>query len=339
MLLGALAVPMLTWSTSGYAVVPAIACAALGLLLAVAGRPAWALAWVGLALATRVECGVFVPIVLLLSGGERWRAPRTQWVVAFAVLGVELALLGAKDSGMPGLPVMDVALENLANVPLGGPWFSWPVLVLAAGVVMAACPDRLRGWMGAVWGLGALASVLQISSVLDLGARHFLPPTLLMVPVVAAALARDPRARISSALGLVLVAALAVGAARELADARHQLVAEDPGVLPRWTRLADAGPSGPPASLVDPACLLAVPEGRAVHPAAVDAFDVGIVHEARAALDAGRCVQWAVRPGTRFAGDTQLEYLDRAVRTLRLEPLGWLTLPDGRRWILMQSRP
>ena len=337
--LGALAVPLLAWSTTGFSVAPAHACVALGLLLAVNGRPVGALGWIGLALATRAECGVFLPIVLLLPGRSAWRAAAPQWITASAAIGIELTLLAAKDSGLPGWPVLDVAVENLGNLPLGGPWFSWAALTLAVAVVVVGPPDALRGRVGVLWALGLVASVLQISTVLDLGARHLLPPTLLIVPAVAAAVALAPGRRAQAVLCLALGLALVASARSELVDLRHQLIAEEPGVLPRWSSAADVGPSGSLGQLIDPACLVALPGGAAVHSAAVDAFDVGLVHEARAALDAGRCVQWAVRPGTRFAGDTQLEFLDRAVRTLRLSPVGWLTLDDGRRWMLMQSGP
>jgi len=336
-LLGALAVPMLAWSTTAYAIVPAHACVALGLLLAVSGKPVGALAWVGLAMATRLECAVFVPIVAFLQPPGSWRADRGQSITALVVLGIELVLLLAKENGLPGWPVSDVALDNMGNIPLGGPWFSWPALALCGAAVYVARP--LRGRMALVWGGGLLVSVLQTVTVLDLGARHFLPATLLIVPAVAAAVATTPRTRVSSALGLLVGVTVGIGALFELVDLRHQLVGEDPGVLPRWSRAADAGPRGALTELLDPACLVGVPGGSAVYPEAVDAFDIGIVREARFQLDEGRCVQWAVRPGTRFAGSTQLEFLDRVVRTLELEPVGWLELGDGRRWLLMESRP
>ena len=78
--------------------------------------------------------------------------------------------------------------------------------------------------------------------------------------------------------------------------------------------------------------------GEAARPGAWDAFDVGNVHYARQEMSAsGACVSWATLPEWGFAGDTRMEYLDRAVRTLTLKPVGWIRHSEGR-WLLWASR-
>ena len=115
------------------------------------------------------------------------------------------------------------------------------------------------------------------------------------------------------------------------------MLGEQPGVPPR-VRIAANPSRGNLDEMVDPACILVVPHGEETAPGAWDAFDVGNVHTARLAQRDGACVQWAFQPDVRFAGDTRLEFADRAIATLGLRPVAWITRPEDRRWLLMEGR-
>lgn len=327
-------VPLLGWSTTGYAVVPAMAMAGLALLLALRGDGAGALAWAGLAVATRMEWAALLVGVLLISiakGALRRRDPR--WLMTGLVLGAEGLFTLSKHGGLPGRPSPSIALENLGNVPLGGAWFGWGSLAIVLVIAVAAAPKALRGGLGAAMGVAVVASLVQLVTVVDLGARHLLPATLLIVPVVAAALASGgPRLR--WVLGGLLAGALATGFVSDVRALHHRVTdAEQPGVLPHQARAADAAGAAPPRERLDPNCIVALPGGAM---GAWDSFDVGNVHYARLEQRAGACVQWAVQTEVAFSGDTRLEFLDRAVRTLDLRAAGWLSIP-GERWLLLQS--
>ena len=221
------------------------------------------------------------------------------------------------------------------------------MLALAIAVVVVARPPALRPVRLVAWGLALVACAGQLPAIMDTGARHFLPPTLLLVPCVAAALAQaippsPPVHRALAACCALLLLGLGFGGHLDWA---HRYRADEP-LYPRWVRLADAGESGSFEEVLDPDCFVYLPDGERSWPGARDVFDVGNVQMARwemqGIVDGGgtACVQWASRPWVRFTGDAQLEYLDRAVRVLGLVPVGWIEDPpdDSGRWILFEGR-
>lgn len=324
---GLLAVPLLGWSTTHFAVVPAFVLGALALLLALGGHAGVALAWAVLAFATRMEHAAVVLVCPLLALAAQPRQnPGASWLVAGLVAACQGLFYATKHGGLPGVPNPAIAVENLGNVPLGGPWFGWPVLIAAVTLVLVGPVIRSR--VGVAMGLGLLLCVAQVTTIVDLGARHFLPATLLLVPLLAASVAQRSR-RLLVLLPLPVITLLA------LADLRHRVVeTEEPGA-PR--SLHDDLPTLSLEEL-DTTCILALPGGEATRPGAWDAFDVGNVHYARQEMSAsGACVRWATLPEWGFAGDTRMEYLDRAVRTLTLKPVGWIRHSEGR-WLLWASR-
>ena len=327
-------VPLLGWSTTGYAVVPAMAMAGLALLLALRGDAAGALAWAGLAVATRMEWAALLVGVVFVSiarGPLRFRDPR--WFVTGSVLLAEGLFTISKHGGLPGRPNLSIALENLGNVPLGGAWFEWTSLAVVTATVFITAPNALRGSLGVAMAGAVAVSFIQLITVVDLGARHLLPATLLLVPVVAASLLDDERPT-RWLLRALLATALTTNFVSDARALHHRVTeTEQPGVLPAQARASDAIGAAPPEELLDPNCIVALPGGAM---GAWDSFDVGNVHYARLEQRAGACVQWAVQTEVAFAGDTRLEFLDRAVRTLSLRPAGWVRVP-GERWLLLQS--
>ncbi|MBN94670.1 MAG: hypothetical protein CL928_11460 [Deltaproteobacteria bacterium] len=348
-----LAVPLFGWSATGFFVVPGLAMGALSVLFSLSSRPVTALVWAALAMGSRMEMAPFVLFALLVPGLSGWRRALAEvsgvrWGVALVVVGVEGFLLATKKARLPvDSFTLDASIvgENLASIPLGGPWFQWPVLVLSALFVLwrwrPAQPRRAT----LAWLVAFVAAVLQPLSLIDVGARHFLPATVLGLPVLAVAMASNQSSgRFGSRLGarwsflggagwawsvasllMVLVFSLALAAAQGLS---HRYVAGFEGFPDRWRALADAGRRGSLDAVLEPSgCYVALPGGERIWKGASDSGDVREIHNGALALREGQCVRWAVATDVEFSGDTSAERLDRAIHTLGLAPVGWLDPP------------
>lgn len=347
------AVPLYGWSATGFFVVPGLALGAFSMLLSIAGRPVMALAWAALAVASRMEMAPFVLFGLLMPGIAGWRqalgqSPRSLRGVALGALVVEIALLATKKARLPvDSFTLDRSIvgENLLSIPLGGAWFQWSALALCLTLVLWRRKPVLSGRPGLVWAAAFAAALFQPLSLIDVGARHFLPATVLGLPVLAAAVAPDLPLRRSDgtwraywglgvgsvwargvALALfILVAGDAVLASQDL---RHRYVAGFEGFPEHWVTIADEGRRGSVESLLDASgCYIALPGGEGVWTGASDSGDVREIHNGALALREGQCVRWAVATDVEFSGDASAERLDRAVHTLGLTPVGWLDPP------------
>jgi len=344
---GVLATPaLLGWSATAFFVVPALAMGAAALLLGLAGRPAAALAWGSLALASRMETAPLLFAGVIAVGWPGWKeAARGRAVAgligALSVLAVQAFTMSQKRSELPledVRPDPSVLLENLANLTLGGPWLAAVVILLVA-VTLGLAPRR-DGIAEAAVAIAAVIAVVQPIFLVDVGARHLLPAAALLPLLAAAAAGRIPAGARLAWLGpaalMVVVVALAAGGTRSLAE-RYMMGFD---VYPAtWTEAADAGFAGPAGEVLDDACYVVVPEGRQAWRGSRDTMDVREIHRAALAARAGWCVQWALQGDAEFSGDTRAERLDRAVRTLRLEPVGWVEpAPSGEgRWMVLQA--
>jgi len=367
--LALLCVPMIGWSATGYCVVPALIPGALVVLLALRAQPTAALLWGALAIGTRLELTPVVLAALLVSTREDWRrdlGSGGRWRLALAVpaLLLQIGLLSSKKARLPvDSFTMDgsIVAENLLNIPLGGPLF-WPLVLLAAVVLVAlAWPGQPGGRAVPVLAGGFFLALLQPISLIDIGARHFLPATLLGLPLLAVALvglldsaslgqgnggADEPHpelARRSPQPAAVLLAVLflvpfAVLSARDLLDLRWRYVAGQAGYLPRWTEQANqSGLRGSVDEVLEPSgCYVVLPGGENTWKGASEGGDVREVHNSALALRDGQCVRWGFASEVEFSGSASAERVDRAIHTLDLEPVGWLDPPPdgGRPWIL-----
>ena len=190
---GVLATPaLLGWSATAFFVVPALAMGAAALLLGLAGRPAAALAWGSLALASRMETAPLLFAGVIAVGWPGWKeAARGRAVAgligALSVLAVQAFTMSQKRSELPledVRPDPSVLLENLANLTLGGPWLAAVVILLVA-VTLGLAPRR-DGIAEAAVAIAAVIAVVQPIFLVDGGARHLLPAAALL-PVLAAA--------------------------------------------------------------------------------------------------------------------------------------------------------
>jgi hypothetical protein len=353
---GLAAVPALWgWSTTGSFIVPALVAGAAAILCAIGRRPAFALAWGALALASRLETAPLAMLAILLVPPADWRAAGRVGLAAAGLLGGFEAtlLLGKKveqtDTAAPLDPA--IMLENLANLPLGGPYCAWAALALLGLLVAATWPRGQRPALrrSVLLLLSAVAALLQPTILADPGARHFLPASLLLVLLAADGHASlraawrgagaGPGIAVGAGAGLVLTGLVTSGFIHGIKDL-HQ----------RWYRGADAwsapqrraaearGSRGPSSEVLDSTCFLAVPGGESSVSGAADVENVWTVHDARLELDSGRCVQWAW-VGPEWAADTRAERLDRAIRTLSLRPAGWVDPPPAgsEPWLLFAA--
>jgi hypothetical protein len=333
--LGLLAIaPLLGWSATAWAVVPALACGLAALLLGMAGQPGAALAWGAIALGTRMEDAAM--LVAAVGAAAALRPPvrgRRAWgllggALILALIGAALATRGERLPVESGALDPELVLENLRAIGLGGAWLTpWTLATLLA--LLLAERGRWRRW--APVALGGLVAVAQLAPMLDLGARHLLPFSALAA-VLGGGVAGGRRGWTAALLAPVIAAGLL--GADELA---HRYAAGPSAHLPAWTEAADAGPAGPLEALLDPACYLVLPNGEEDLPGASPAGDVNEVHNAALELADGRCVQWAVHTEAEFLGDCAAERFDRARRVLRLRPEGWVVRPDGARWLLWKA--
>ncbi len=333
------------WSATGFFLAPAFAFGAVALALGLAREPEAAIAWGGLAVATRLEAAPLLLAAVIAAGWPRLRRPAT-WG-ALLVLGWELTALGTKGSAAPlveaRLDLMAV-LENLSLTPLGGAWVGWPALALVAALAaLARWPDRRSRVALAV---GLLAALLQPLPLVDVGARHLQSAVVLVIVLSAAALVAPGvaggRARLArTACVALLLAWVAARAGAEWRGLEQRYMASADAWLPAWVEAADAGLRGPVSELLDDSCYTVVPRGKATWRGSRDTRDAAEVRRASQARRAGWCVQWLVETGAEFSGDTRAEKLDRAIRTLDLEPVGWVDPPPegSRPWLLFEVRP
>ena len=355
---GLAAVPTLGWSATAFFLTPALAFGLIALLLGMSRQPASAVAWGAIAFASRMETAPLLLAGLLAVGLPGWRrtlrADRSLGAAgALLVLAWQAFVLSQKRSELPieaVRPDPSVIWENLSMTPLGGPWLTLVVLILV-GVVLALVP---RPWVGRRTGLalavGLAVALLQPALLVDVGARHLQPAVALLIPLVAAGLtalalgedrgdAAAPRV-LGFSFALLLVLALAVHSVVDLRALSHRYMAGRHAWLPAWVQAADAtGARGSVADLLDDRCYVVVPGGRDTWRGTQDVGDVREIHRAALAQGAGWCVQWLVEGAAEFSGDTRAERLDRAIRTLGLEPVGWVDpSPDGGApWLLFES--
>ena len=344
---GLAAVPVAGWSATAFFLAPALALGLLALLLGLARSPASAIAWGALAFASRMETAPLLLAGLLAVGLVGWRraarADRSLGAGAgLLVLAFQAFVLSQKRSELPledVRPDPTVIGENLAMTPLGGPWLT--VGVLAALVVRAAVAPR--PWVtrraAPALAVGAVVAVVQPALLVDVGARHLQPAVALVLVLAAAILAsvaRPPssgpvRRGLAASVAALLLALVAVQAAGDWRELTHRYMAGAGAWLPGWVEQADqAGRRGSALDVLDDRCYVAVPGGRETWRGSRDARDVREIHRAALARSAGWCVQWVVEGAAEFSGDTRAERLDRAIRTLDLEPVGWLDpSPEG----------
>jgi hypothetical protein len=326
--------------------------------MGMAREPAAAVSWGAIAFASRMETAPLLLAGLLAVGLPVWRralrADRSLGAAgALLVLSWHAFVLSQKRSELPledVRPDPSVIWENLSMTPLGGPWLTLVVLILA-GIVVALAP---RPWVGRRVGLalavGLAVALLQPALLVDVGARHLQPAVALLIPLIAAALtglafgeergeAAAPRV-LGFSFALLLVLALAVHSAVDLRTLGHRYMAGPEAWLPGWVQAADAtGVRGSVADLLDDRCYVVVPGGRDTWRGTRDVGDVREIHRAALARDAGWCVQWLVGGGAEFSGDTRSERLDRALRTLDLKPVAWVdpSPEGGAPWLLFES--
>ena len=349
-LLGMASVPMSAWSATGYFVVPALALGACALVLAAREQPSLAVLWAALALGSRMELGVALIAVLVMVPPDTWKrdleqSGRLHLALGIPALALELFLLASKKARLPvdSFTVdSSIIWENLLNIPLGGAFFA-PLTLLASVVVVALSGLRLKSIR--VRGGLAIAFVLalfQPMSLLDVGARHFLPAMLFGLPLLAVALARlldsGGRSRPASiALSGLLAGLILVPALQAYVDVQHRYVAGQDGYLDRWVSRADVGIRGSIEQVLEPSgCYVVMPGGEEVWRGASEGGDVREVHNSALAQREGQCVRWAFADEIEFSGSASAERVDRAIHTLGLEPVGWLDPPPhGKKpWIL-----
>jgi len=347
---GCLTPPLLGWSATGFAVVPALALGLLCLRLGLAGRPGFVLAFGAFALATRMETAPLVLAGLLLCPPAVWRrsgdGPRLPGLCAgLALFSFEALILSQKSAG---LPIEDadrgpsVALENIGNIALGG-----PVLGALAGAVGLLVILRFvsSGAMRSgrreltILGVAAAAALVQPLFLVDVGARHLLPAVVLVILLVAPCVSIS-RLRLRVLWGLWLLVLLVPGL-QGLRDLDRRYMTGFEAVPFAWESALAHAPRGTASEILGNSCYSVVPRGSQNREGAADTMDVREVHRAARELSAGRCVLWVVDNDFEFSGDTRAERLDRAVRTLELQPVAWLDPPPqgDRPWVVLRSDP
>lgn len=239
-------IPLHAWSATGFFVAPAVAFAGLALLVAAHGRPSLALGWGAFAVGARLEMLPVVVVALVASFVfhrllRTRREPPGTALVAFAAAGWVGFDLWSR--GRPpfdsAIPAADVALSNLAALPLLGPLANPLAAALALLLVLIATftttgprldPQRRRGALLSVaLGVAGFLSIVSVLPLVDLGARHFLPAGL-----VAAALLGGAAGRTQRPLGWVLVAVVAVVFARGVPDLLDTHAAGDASAASSW---------------------------------------------------------------------------------------------------------
>ncbi len=326
--------PLIGWSATAFAIVPALACGLVALFLGASGRRGAALAWGALAIGARLETAPLllagIAASLPRSGSTRTHRWPTLLAGATALAGV-LASLAARPEPLP-LETAEiqwaVVVENARVLGLGGAWMSLWALGLI-GALLWLERTRWRLWSPLL--LGLLAAFLQLIPLLDLGARHLLPASALAAVLAAGLGSARPRWAL-----LALVPLLLLGG-RGAWELRHRYAAGPDAHLPAWVAAADRGPSRGLADAIDQDCYVVLPGEPEAALEAARTGDVHEIHNAALELADGHCVQWAVDAEAAFLGDCAGERFDRARRVLRLRPEGWIERPDGARWMLWRA--
>lgn len=353
LIVGGLTPSLLGWSATGFAVVPALALGLLSLRLGLAGRPGFLLAFGACAVATRMETAPLVLAALLLCPRAAWRRGLTRAGLAglcagLGLLGFQVLTLVLKTARLPveeGSGGLAVVLENVANLPLGGAALE-PLagglavaLVVASGLLVVR-----RGQTPLVLAVAVAVVVVALAQPLllvDLGARHLLPAGLL-VALLVTPLAADAllgRGLLRKGLAVAWLLSLLLPSVVGLRDLDRRYMSGFDAVPVAWDRLLSAAPRGAASELLENTCYVVMPGGREFREGAGDTMDVREVHRAASELRAGRCVQWLVENDFEFSGDTRSERLDRAVRTLGLVPVAWLTPPPRgeQAWVVLRA--
>jgi len=355
--------PLVGWSATGFAIVPALALGMATVRLGLAKQPHYALAFGAFAIATRMETAPLVLAGLLLCPLDDWKRVSNGpglWGLCcgLAVLALQAFTLSQKDAELPVEelgPVAGVVLENAGNIGLGGPLLLPAVLALSLLLFLAG-PLRPRlgsGFLsppdgprtGLVVGLALLAALVQPLFLVDLGARHLQPAVLLVVLIVApsfAALWRSSHGgRFQSGVCVLFALLLLVPGLVGLRELDRRYMNGFDSLPPSWDATLALAPRGSSSELLRERCYLVLPGGGNSWEGALDTMDVREVHRAAQQLERGNCVYWGVSNDFEFSGDTRSERLDRAVSTLQLVPIAWLDPPPrgDRPWVLLASRP
>ncbi|MBJ94421.1 MAG: hypothetical protein CMP23_08065 [Rickettsiales bacterium] len=347
--------PLAGWSATGYFLAPALALGGAATLCALRGLPYLALTWAALALGSRMELGPVLLVVLALVPSKRWREalrqprPLLRWLSPLLAC-LQIWLLSRKSARLPvDSFTLDssIVLENLLNIPLGGALFQPPALLMTAAAIALFRSDLLSVSAARVFGAAALVALLQPLSLIDVGARHFLPALLVWLPLVSATLtSRHSCGTITNRLRWALCSAtllLLVSAAfGEYQDLQHRYCNGQDGYLERWIQTADRGRRGGINELLEPSgCYVVMPGGEQIWKGASESGDVREIHNGVLALREGQCVRWAFAGEVEFSGSASAERVDRAISTLGLVPIGWLDPPpQGQRpWLLFGAEP
>jgi hypothetical protein len=339
---------LLGWSATGFALVPALALGLLSLRLGLAGRPGFVLAFGACAIATRMETAPLVLVGLLACPAEQWRDSLRRERIAglcsgLGLLGIQALTLVMKTARLPvedGTGGAAVAVENLSNLPLGG-----PVLGVLAGGLGALIVFSV-GWRRrtfAALALGTVAALAQPLLLVDMGARHLLPAVALTVLLVAPAASRGllHRGFLLRAVAVAWLLVFLLPGIAGIRDLDRRYMTGFDAVPPAWDAPLTGAPRGAAEQVLQSSCYVVMPGGDELRGGAADTMDVREVHLAAEALKSGRCVQWVVENDFEFSGDTRAERLDRAVRTLGLQPVAWLVPPPrgDRAWVVLRADP
>jgi hypothetical protein len=336
--------PLHAWAGTGFFVGPATAFAALALWLGARGKPSAALGWGALAAGSRLETlplalvAVFIGVLLSrLARRPRGHRPSFGMIAvagATAVLvGVDLAGRGAPPTE-GSIPGPDVLMAGFASLPLAGPLAS--PLVAGLGMVLLALavfappgarldPQRRRGPLLLVGlALAAIAAIVPVLGLVDLGSRHALPACLALSMLGGIATGQAHRARAGRFASTAVASAASILFALQVLPMRTHHAAGDAAPSDSWTRLDPTLPDRPLLR-----CRL-LQEGAAGGPG-IGPFSGAELLEAHRALRAGDlgpggCLVVDAPDAHVIRGDARADRLDRARVLLDLRP----TMYDDR---------
>jgi hypothetical protein len=295
-----------------------------------------------------METAPLVLVGLLACPAEQWRDSLRRERIAglcsgLGLLGIQALTLVMKTARLPvedGTGGAAVAVENLSNLPLGG-----PVLGVLAGGLGALIVFSV-GWRRrtfAALALGTVAALAQPLLLVDMGARHLLPAVALTVLLVAPAASRGllHRGFLLRAVAVAWLLVFLLPGIAGIRDLDRRYMTGFDAVPPAWDAPLTGAPRGAAEQVLQSSCYVVMPGGDELRGGAADTMDVREVHLAAEALKSGRCVQWVVENDFEFSGDTRAERLDRAVRTLGLQPVAWLVPPPrgDRAWVVLRADP
>ena len=322
------------WSGTGFAILPAVSASAFALLAAARGHAPLTLLWAAMAAASRLE---YLPVgltaVALLRSYDWRRADRAGLTAAAAVCGIQGVLLVGKGSALPAdLGAFDglLAARNLQSLDGMLGFGVWGTAAVAVAVGLRTAFERDRDLAILLGGAGLAA--LQTLTVVDLGARHLLPLTMLLALGWGAAFPfYSPfGSRRSALVSAALIAWFVVLAVPDFAELRERYMT-GPESIPAVWRCDDC--TAPWQDTEGSPCLRVYPGGP------VDPGDADAALTAADALDDGGCVLWALYDHAEVSGDARGERTERAVHLLDLIPLGWASRPGEDPWYLLGAGP